>query len=249
MPEPGPWVDVPGGTVTLRDARTDTSRTVDLQGFRLGRTSVTAADVERGRFIGGNGLPAADVSWRDAVTWCNRASRAAGLEPAYLIDQDQVRWQVAADGYRLPTEAEWEHACRAGTSTPTYGPLDLVAWTDRDHLDGPAPVAGKEPNAFGLYDMLGNVWEWCWDYADPARYADYRVLKGGGWADPPWSCRVSVRRGSPPVAELEDVGFRVAQGALPATDPPVAQGWSARSDHDRANRPGPIPFGWTPLRT
>jgi formylglycine-generating enzyme required for sulfatase activity len=242
------WVDVPAGMVSLRDARTGSTRTVRLRSFRLGRASVTAEEFAAGRFGTGAGPPAAGVSWLEAVTWCNRASIHAGLEPAYLVGSDQVRWLVAADGFRLPTEAEWEHACRAGTATPTYGPLDEIAWTERDGRTGPAPVGGKRPNAYGLHDMLGNVWEWCWDYADPARYADYRVLKGGGWADPTWSCRVSVRRGSAPAAVLEDVGFRTARGAMPAGVPPAAQGWSDRADHDRANRPGPIPFGWTPLR-
>lgn len=249
MPDLDRWVDVPAGRVVLQDARTSTTRTVDLEGFRLGRVTVTVDELAAGRVGTGTGAPAAGVSWLNAVTWCNRASGAAGLEPPYLVDGGDVRWQVDADGYRLPTEAEWEYACRAGTSTPTYGPLDVVAWTDRDRLDGPAPVGTRQPNQFGLHDMLGNVWEWCWDYTDPARYADYRVLKGGGWADPPWSCRVSVRRGSAPNAVLEDVGFRVARGALPPSDPPRAQGWSARADQDRTNRPGPVPFGWTPLRS
>ena len=94
------------------------------------------------------------------------------------------------------------------------GEVGDIAWMETDGLDGPAPVATKRPNAFGLYDMLGNVWEWCWDYADPARYADYRSLRGGGWADKAWSCRASVRRGSMPAARLDDVGFRVARGAV-----------------------------------
>ena len=83
-------------------------------------------------------------------------------------------------------------------------------------VSGPQPVARKAPNAYGLFDMLGNVWEWVWDYADTARYADYRTLRGGGWADRPWSCRASVRRGSAPDAVLEDVGFRVARGVVGA---------------------------------
>mgnify|MGYP002757651132 FL=1 len=94
--------------------------------------------------------------------------------------------------------------------------------------------------------MLGNVWEWCWDYADPARYGDYRTLRGGGWADEPWSVRASVRRGSAPDAVLEDVGLRVARG--PVGTEGSAQGWSHEDDVDRASIRGPFPMGWTPLK-
>src|SRR5699024_3314488 len=121
-------------------------------------------------------------------------SRAEGLTPAYRLDDSGVSWDVSADGYRLPSEAEWEFACRAGTAGPRYGPLADVAWTDEDAVDRAQQVGLKQPNPFGVFDMLGNVWEWCWDYADPARYADYRVLRGGGWADKHWSVRASVRR-------------------------------------------------------
>ncbi|CCI53385.1 conserved hypothetical protein [Nostocoides jenkinsii Ben 74] len=107
----------------------------------------------------------------------------------------------------------------------------------------------KQPNAFGLFDMLGNVWEWCWDYADPARYADYRVLRGGGWADKHWSVRASVRRGSMPSARLDDVGFRIVSGAVGDGSTPAAQGWSRQADEERAQISGALPVGWTPLRT
>ncbi len=96
--------------------------------------------------------------------------------------------------------------------------------------------------------LLGNVWEWCWDYADPARYGDYRSLRGGGWADREWSVRASARRGSAPDAMLEDVGFRVARGAVGEPGADAAQGWSADADRRRADVRGPLPLGWTPLR-
>jgi hypothetical protein len=101
---------------------------------------------------------------------------------------------------------------------------------------------------FGLYDTIGNVWEWCWDYADTARYGEYRSLRGGGWADEAWSCRASVRRGSAPDAVLEDVGFRSARGAVGEAGADRAQGWSAIADLERAAISGPLPVGWTPLR-
>lgn len=266
-----PLARVPAGRLELRDARTSTSRTALLEPFRLGVTPVTAAQygaIEAHGAVGAGGsgdhvrrdrvgavvkavdvgVPAHPVTWFQAVHWCNGASGEAGLRPAYEIDGRRVTWDVASDGYRLPTEAEWEWACRAGTAGPAYGELADVAWTAGDEVDGPQPVARKRPNALGLHDTLGNVWEWCWDHADTARYGDYRSLRGGGWADRPWSCRASVRRGSAPDAVIEDVGFRVARGAvgLPGSD--AAQGWSAAADRERADVRGPLPVGWTPLR-
>ena len=169
------------------------------------------------------------VTWFDAVRWCNEASAAAGLAEAYVLRNREVSWDVGSNGFRLPTEAEWEYVCRAGAPGPTYGPLPEIAWSAADEVDEPQPVARKAPNAFGIFDMLGNVWEWCWDYADTARYGDYRSLRGGGWADREWSLRASVRRGSAPDAVLEDVGFRVARGAVGEPGAQAAQGWSASS--------------------
>lgn len=233
-------VAIPGLTIDLRDARTQSSRTVELVPFAIGAVPVTRDD--------GTRIPMHPMTWFGAVEWCNTASRQAGLHPAYTVSGREVSWDVAADGFRLPTEAEWEAACRAGTNTPTYGPLEAIAWTAADDVAGPQAVALKEPNAFGLFDTLGNIWEWCWDYADTARYNDYRSLRGGGWADQAWSCRASVRRGSAPDAVLEDVGFRVARGAVGEPGANAAQGWSAASDRERAAIAGALPVGWTPLR-
>ena len=120
-----------------------------------------------------------------------------------------------ADGYRLPTEAEWEHACRAGTAGPRYGPIDEIAWYRANSREQPRECGTRRPNSWGLHDMLGNVWEWCWDVYDPEVYGTYRVLRGGGWFDEDWSIRASVRRRSHPTLRLDDVGFRVAR-SLPA---------------------------------
>ncbi|MDQ0894909.1 formylglycine-generating enzyme family protein [Agromyces ramosus] len=258
--EAAPMVAIPAGAIKLRDARSGSSRVVELRAFELGRTPVTRREYEAVRDRGAAGAadragetePAADapahpVTWFDAVGWCNAASAAEGLTPAYAIDGRDVAWEVGADGYRLPTEAEWERACRAGTTAPTYGPVREIAWSALDEVDGPQPVGGKAANAFGVFDLLGNVWEWCWDYADTARYGDYRSLRGGGWADREWSVRASVRRGSAPDAVLEDVGFRVARGPVGEQGADAAQGWSAASDRLRADVRGPRPIGWTPL--
>ncbi|KZM78017.1 SUMF1/EgtB/PvdO family nonheme iron enzyme [Cellulosimicrobium sp. I38E] len=253
-------VPVPAGRLDLVDARTRESRSVVLKPFHVARTPVTvgqhravlAADPLRPRPEGGpsaidDDVPVHGVTWFEAVLWCNAASRVAGLDPAYRVEGRGVRWDVRSAGYRLPTEAEWEHACRAGTSGPRYGPVGAVAWTADDGGDGPRPVAGRLPNAFGLHDTLGNVWEWCWDYADTARYGEYRSLRGGGWADRPWSVRAGVRRGSAPDARIEDVGLRVARGVVGDPGVPAAQGWSDAADRARAQVPGLLPLGWTPL--
>lgn len=232
-------VAVPGGTLRQRDARTGLERTVELVPFRLARIPLAYGDDD---------VPVHGLRWIDAVVRCNAMSADAGLQTAYTVASERVTWDPSADGFRLPTEAEWEHACRAGTTTPTYGQLEEIAWTAADGVDGPQPVARKQPNALGLHDMLGNVWEWCWDYADPARYADYRSLRGGGWADRPFSVRASVRRGTAPDAVLDDVGLRIAQGAVGTQGATAAQGWSAAADRERADIRGPLPIGWTPLR-
>ncbi|WP_104087206.1 SUMF1/EgtB/PvdO family nonheme iron enzyme [Arthrobacter sp. GMC3] len=244
-------VHIAAGTQEVRDAREGTTRSVLLRPFELGRTPVTEKvwHAVLGSAQTPSRAPAHPVTWFDAVRWCNTASSCAGLKLAYQIDGRDVDWDVAADGYRLPTEAEWEWAARAGSLSPTYGALAEIAWTAADQVDGAQEVALKAPNNFGLFDTIGNVWEWCWDYADTARYGDYRSLRGGGWADPQWSARASVRRGSAPDAVLEDVGFRVARGAAGDAGTRAAQGWSAEADRVRADIRGPRPIGWTPLRS
>ncbi|MHC6222305.1 formylglycine-generating enzyme family protein [Arthrobacter sp. MMS24-S77] len=249
---PPQLLSLPGGRIELRDARSGRTNSVDLQAFEIGRTAVTWAE-----FAGFKGDPVPDrsphapahgVTWFDAVDWCNAASEAERLSPAYARTGRNVEWDVASNGYRLPTEAEWEYACRAGSEGPHYGPLNEIAWTAMDGRSEPSNVALRSPNEFGAFDMLGNVWEWCWDYADPARYADYRTFRGGGWADEAWNVRASVRRSSAPDAVLEDVGFRVARGACGVPMAKSAQGWSDEGDRSRAKVRGPIPFGWTPLK-
>jgi formylglycine-generating enzyme len=219
-------VEVPPGPAVISDQRTGGSWTVDVDGFLLASTPITlgqywslagegeAARQGSHRPDPADSLPATEVSWLDAVAFCNQLSEAEDLAPAYLLTDGGVRRVPSSDGYRLPTEAEWVHACRAGASGPRYGDLDAIAWYRENSGGSAQPVGGKAPNAWGLYDMLGNVFEWCWDLYDPAVYGTYRVLKGGGWADPPWSCRVGVRRRSMETFAIDDVGFRVARSSL-----------------------------------
>ncbi|GIF65922.1 hypothetical protein Ais01nite_39570 [Asanoa ishikariensis] len=209
-------VPVPGGEVTLSDRRTQTRWSVAVEAFHLGAFPVTQAEYaavtgDRPSAATGDRLPVETVSWLDAVRYCNLRSVAEDLTPAYAIAGEDVDWDRSADGYRLPTEAEWEHACRAGTTGPRYGPLDEIAWYRGNSGERIHEVGSREPNAWGLHDMLGNVWDWCWDIYDAEVYGTYRVLRGGGWCDEHWSCRASVRRRSHPTFRVEDLGFRVAR--------------------------------------
>lgn len=239
---------IPGGTVVLHDARRRIQREVALEPFELGVYPVTQQELAEvlGEPAPHPQRPAADVSWLRAVHFCNALSEWEGRDPVYLFDGEDVVWDATGDGYRLPTEAEWEHACRAGSRGPHYAPLQEAAWTAADGVSTPQDVGARLPNLHGLFDTLGNVWEWCWDLLDPARYGDYRVFRGGGFADDAWSVRASVRRGGAPRMHHEDVGFRVARGSFERAD--EAQGWSSALDRERAAFDGPLPSGWTPLR-
>jgi formylglycine-generating enzyme required for sulfatase activity len=217
-------VEIEAGTVTLHDRRTERHWTVEVAPFLLASVQTTRRAVGEAaglEFDGDDLLPATMTSWFDAVRWCNAISEREGRQPVYRIgadsgesgetDGERVTWDRTADGYRLPTEAEWEYACRAGTTGPRYGELDEIAWHrgnsgERLHRGGE-----RLPNAWGLYDMLGNAWEWCWDVYDAEVYRDYRVIKGGGWFDEHWSCRAGVRRRTMPSLKIDDLGFRLAR--------------------------------------
>lgn len=239
---------LPPGTVTLHDARRGEHRTVHLGAFEIGVFAVTEEQFAELLGIPASHprRPARDLSWQRAVRFCNAASEWEGLDPAYAFDGEEVVWHIDSDGYRLPTEAEWEYACRAGSTGPHYGPLEEVAWTALDGVDHPQGVGMKLPNLNGLFDTLGNVWEWCWDFLDVERYDDYRVFRGGGFADDAWSVRASVRRGGGSRMHHDDVGMRLARGGFDAAD--AAQGWSAQADAERAGRGGAHSVGWTPRR-
>nr|WP_245190333.1 SUMF1/EgtB/PvdO family nonheme iron enzyme [Leucobacter exalbidus] len=247
----------------MHDARRGRRWTEALEPFAIAEVpitaqqyaSITGADaasaattmanaVEQNATVPNGSAPAVNVTWLDAVRFCNAASLQAGFSPAYELHESGIVWNVQANGYRLPTEAEWEYACRTHTIGPHYAPLGEAAWTALDGLEQPQPVGLRTPNAFGLYDMLGNAWEWCWDFLDPARYGDYRVFRGGGFADPAWSVRASTRRGGAPDMSHTDLGFRVARGGF--TDREVVQGWSAQADAARGAAAGALPVGWTP---
>ncbi|MCX4821393.1 formylglycine-generating enzyme family protein [Streptomyces sp. NBC_01142] len=214
-------IAIPPGQVTLSDRRTQRSWPVSLAPYELAAFPVTQAlythiTGQRPSAAQGDRLPVESVSWWDAVRFCNALSQRDGLASAYHLhaDGEGIEWDASADGYRLPTEAEWEHACRAGTTGPRYGPLDEIAWYRGNSRERIHDVGDRQPNAWGLYDMLGNVWDWCWDIYDAEVYGAYRVLRGGGWFDEQWSCRASARRRSHPTFQVDDVGFRIARSII-----------------------------------
>jgi formylglycine-generating enzyme required for sulfatase activity len=156
--------------------------------------------------------PVVEVSWLDAIAYCNFLSEKSGLTSCYSSNSTGlVVCDWTANGYRLPTEAEWELACRAGSTAIRYGDLNDIAWYEENSDSRLHEVGTKKPNDYGLYDTIGNVWEWCWDIFDAKVYGDYRVFRGGGWSDPARSCRASCRRKSHPTFRVDDLGFRLAQ--------------------------------------
>jgi len=160
----------------------------------------------------GLNLPVECVSWLDAAKFCNHASRIQGLEPCYEIsvNGEHVNWHKHCDGFRLPTEKEWERACRAGSDVdPTDQEILEQAWCQENSEGSTHSVATKQPNAWGLYDMLGNVREWCQDLWG-ANYS-HRVLRGGGWSDYANSMRAAGRSYNAPSNQYYYIGFRCSR--------------------------------------
>lgn len=165
--------------------------------------------------IGGELLPIVNVSWDEAIDYCNQISFVCDLEPCYALDQDtgEYIWNPDANGYRLPTESEWQHACKAGSEEYQYGEINDIAWHQANSNGTIHAVGLKQPNALGLYDMLGNVWEWCWDTFDPESHPDYRVFRGGSFAEEPRICGSTTRRKSFRTFRMDDLGFRIVRRA------------------------------------
>lgn len=210
-------IKIPGGHVHMRDNRKNIQWTEKIAPFYLSKNVVT---VELYGAITGERLPAeeaqlpkANISWEEAITACNLFSQKAGLKECYSLtnNSEDMIWDQLANGYRLPTEAEWQYACQAGKPGYRYGELDEIAWY-KDNSDGKLhPVGEKKPNAWGLHDMIGNVWEWCWDLYDLEVYGSYRIFRGGSWAEEARGCGSTNRRRSHPTFGIDDLGFRLAR--------------------------------------
>jgi formylglycine-generating enzyme required for sulfatase activity len=212
-------VEIPGGQIELRDDRKKETWTVEIESFLLGRYPVTQDlyfDVTQespSTFIGAR-RPVENVSWVDAVKFCNSLSVQWGYEPCYYITTAiaEITFNSKADGFRLPTEAEWEYSCKAGKSGTRYGELDSISWYKGNSDKMTHAVGMKTPNSWGLYDMLGNVWEWCSDIYDETVYGSYRIFRGGGWYDEARGCMATNRRRSHPTSfKIDDLGFRIAR--------------------------------------
>lgn len=227
--------------------------------YWLGTTVVTQEAYER--VIGGNASkykdpkrPAERVSWDDAVEFCRRLSELPGEK-------------AARRRYALPTEAQWEYACRAGTTTRWYcgddeaGLLD-VAWFIKNAGDSTHPVAEKQPNAWGLYDMYGNVWQWCRDLSRLEPYSDAaaddptgpslgidRVMHGAAWNCQAWSCRSAYRHAFTPVQRGNN-GFRVTCEIDASPGPPPANNGSQSTAADTVALKDffkAVPGRWVPV--
>jgi formylglycine-generating enzyme required for sulfatase activity len=167
--------------------------------------------------------PVENVSWLDAVAFCNALSRLHQLPEVYEIIGNSVRWaDTGLPGWRLPTEAEWEYACWAGRETLTEDDVRAQAWFG-SRLGGTRPVMTRLPNPWGIHDMLGNVQEWVWDWhaplasgllANPSgpRSGAQRVMKGGSWVnDDLASVQPAARTSDRPSVRFNNVGFRIAR--------------------------------------
>jgi formylglycine-generating enzyme len=265
---PGRFVLVKGGP--FKNIKSNYYGTgVTVSDFHIGKYDVTQKEwtevmgTNPSKFKGDD-RPVEMVSWYDAIEYCNRRSMKEGLRPYYNIDKtrkdpnnepdpafgdlDTVKWTVTlnpgANGYRLPTEAEWEYAAGGGRLSRSYGysgsdNVDEVAWYWRNSGDKVLSgawnwplieqnhgqtrrVGAKKPNELGLYDMSGNVRQWCWDWrgdlqaniADPkgSKRGFRRVWRGGGWLGADFVCMSAYRGDLAANAKGPDQGFRVVRG-------------------------------------
>ena len=208
------------------------------QPFLLGETPVTQALWAATMGVGAPGRfqgperPVDSISWVSALQFCNRLSRVEGFRPVYDLSEgriSQIKWDMTANGYRLPTEAEWEYAAKAGVSFiyPGSDEAHEVGWFKENSGGETKPVKLKTSNPWGFYDMAGNVWEWCFDRYAEHLYRDrfssevkdpiergsdgHRVLRGGSWSYAEEGLQCAWRMHMPPNFKTNRLGFRVAR--------------------------------------
>ena len=206
-------------------------RTVSVSGFHMSATEITQAQYRA--IIGNNpsfqklddNCPVEKVTWNDAITFCNKLSDKVGLEPCYNLSTGTCDFNK--NGFRLPTEAEWEYACRANMGTEYNtgdgeSALNRAGWYAGNSAEKTHPIGQKTANSLGLYDMHGNVWEWCNDWYSKKSYeiagisnpagvdsGKTRIVRGGGYLDWPKDCRSAKRREYNPDRNYSDIGFRI----------------------------------------
>lgn len=199
-------------------AETPLTRVTFTHGFWLGRTEVTQAQYRAitgdnpSHFADeGSGAPVERVSWIEAMAYCDKLTKreqAAGRLPGNYV-------------YTLPTEAQWEYACRAGTTGPYAGEVEKMSWYDLNSAGATHPVARRQPNDWGFYDMAGNVLEWCADWygnysggavTDPTGPGEgfFRMARGGSWRSKMEIGRSAARSGASPARQDYTLGFRLA---------------------------------------
>jgi sulfatase modifying factor 1 len=229
-----------------------TEHAVNVSAFSIGKTDVTYAEwnsvkiwadahgyqFDNGGTGTGDNYPVTNVNWYDVVKWINAKSEMQGLLPVYYTNSSfltnwvyrsgrvnlsnaMVNW--TANGYRLPTEAEWEKAARGGLAGKLYPNGDTLTSNDANFgssVVGTTPVRSYPPNGYGLYDMAGNVWQWCWDWSgdyiggsDPMGpdNGSFRVMRGGSWRNPQDYSRVSWRHSLYATYNYDCCGFRLVR--------------------------------------
>lgn len=252
---PDGFVLVKGGTFVNTKSNLY-GKGVTLSDFYIGKYEVTQKEWTEvmennpSEFKGDN-LPVEMVSWYDSIEYCNKRSSKEGLEPYYNIDKttkdpnnksdfDDVKWIVTinagANGYRLPTEVEWEYAAGGGQLSKNYSysgsdEIEDIAWyyknsgdeyisddwlwaTIENNNNKTKTIGAKSPNELGIYDMSGNVREWCWDWYSDVLDSDsgsLRVWRGGGWLGDDRACESSYRGSFEANGKGFDQGFRVCR--------------------------------------
>ena len=231
---------VQGGTFQMGDTWGDGDsdekpvHTVTLNSFYIGKYEVTQAQYREimennPSYFKGDNRPVERISWYDAVRFCNKLSESEELEPCYIINGSKVTCDFTKNGYRLPTEAEWEYAARGGSLSHGYkysgnNNVEDVAWYNNNSGGYTHEVGTKQANELGIYDMSGNVWEWCWDwyaqdyYNNSPQYnpkgpnsGSHRVIRGGKWNDEFKNVRNANRGNGAPSVSYGGVGFRVVR--------------------------------------